>query len=194
MTRLALSLALVATACTPTAHVGRRPPTTTTTTAPPAVPVAAPPAPPAAVAATGAGEGTTTTAVAATVGTTTTTVSHATDGNGNAAPGTSGQGPTLTGGGDGAPTATARVSWYGAESGSRTADGTPFDGSQMVFAHRSMAFGTMVRFCGPLGCVVARCADRGPFVGGRLFDLSRAAFAAVAPLSSGVATVTWEAA
>jgi rare lipoprotein A len=89
---------------------------------------------------------------------------------------------------------TTRVSWYGVESGSRTADGTPFDGTQMVFAHRSMAFGTMVRFCGPLGCVVARCADRGPFIAGRLFDLSRAAFAAIAPLGAGVVDVTWEAA
>lgn len=90
---------------------------------------------------------------------------------------------------------TARASWYGSESGSRTADGTAFDGSQMVFAHRTMRFGTMVRFCHAGACVVARCADRGPAAWtGKTFDLSRAAFGAIAPLGAGVVTVTWEAA
>lgn len=87
---------------------------------------------------------------------------------------------------------TAWASYYGAESGSRTADGTPFDGTQLVFAHKTMAFDTLVRFCGPLGCVVARCADRGPFIAGRTFDLSEAAFARVAPLGAGVAELAWE--
>lgn len=86
---------------------------------------------------------------------------------------------------------TASVSWYGAESGSHTANGEAYDPDGLTFAHRSMPFGTSVRFCGPLGCVVARCADRGPFIAGRAFDLSRAAFASVAPLGSGVATVRW---
>lgn len=89
----------------------------------------------------------------------------------------------------------AKVSWYGAESGSRTANGESFDGSGMTFAHLSLPFGTMRRFCGPLGCVVARCTDRGPAAWtGKEYDLSRAAFAAIAPLSSGVAVVSVEAA
>lgn len=96
-------------------------------------------------------------------------------------------------GNGGAAGQTARASWYGAESGSRTADGTAFDGSQMVFAHRTMAFGTLVRFCHAGACVVARCADRGPAEWtGKTFDLSRAVFAALAPLKRGVVTVTWE--
>lgn len=89
--------------------------------------------------------------------------------------------------------ATARVSWYGAESGSHTANGDAYDPAGLTFAHLSMPFGTRVRFCGPLGCVVATCTDRGPAVWtGKTFDLSRGAFALVAPLSAGVATVTWE--
>jgi rare lipoprotein A (peptidoglycan hydrolase) len=89
--------------------------------------------------------------------------------------------------------ATARVSWYGDESGSHTANGERFDPSGLTFAHLSMPFGTQVRFCGPLGCVVATCTDRGPASWtGKTFDLSRGAFARVAPLSAGVATVTWE--
>lgn len=86
----------------------------------------------------------------------------------------------------------ALVSWYGAESGSHTANGDVYDPAGLTFAHRTMGFGTEVRFCGPLGCVVARATDRGPFVRGREFDLSRAAFASIAPLSAGVAEVAWE--
>lgn len=85
----------------------------------------------------------------------------------------------------------ALVSWYGSESGSRTANGEAFDGSGLTFAHKTMRFGTMVRFCTAEACVVARCTDRGPFVGGREFDLSRAAFAAIAPLGAGVVEVAW---
>ncbi len=89
--------------------------------------------------------------------------------------------------------ATARVSWYGDESGTHTANGDRYDPSGLTFAHLSMPFGTRVRFCGPLGCVVATCTDRGPAQWtGKTFDLSRGAFALVAPLSAGVATVTWE--
>jgi rare lipoprotein A len=87
----------------------------------------------------------------------------------------------------------ARVSWYGSESGTHTANGDRYDPSGLTFAHRTMAFGTVVRFCGPLGCVVATCTDRGPAAWtGKTFDLSQAAFARVAPLSAGVTDVTWE--
>lgn len=86
---------------------------------------------------------------------------------------------------------TAQASWYGAESGSRTANGEHFDGSSLTFAHKTMAFGTRVQFCRGGRCVVARCNDRGPFVAGRTFDLSRATFGAIAPLGSGVIEVKW---
>lgn len=85
----------------------------------------------------------------------------------------------------------ASVSWYGDESGSTTANGERYDPDGRTFAHRSMPFGTLVEFCGPYGCVTARCNDRGPFIAGRDFDLSRGAFAAIAPPSAGVAIVTW---
>lgn len=88
---------------------------------------------------------------------------------------------------------TARVSWYGAESGAYTANGDRYDPSGLTFAHLSMPFGSRVKFCGPLGCVVATCTDRGPSPWtGKTFDLSRGAFATIAPLSAGVITATWE--
>lgn len=88
--------------------------------------------------------------------------------------------------------ATASVSWYGAESGAHTANGDAYDPEGLTFAHRTLPFGTRVLFTGPLGSVVAVATDRGPAAWtGRDFDLSRGAFARLAPLSSGVATVTW---
>lgn len=87
----------------------------------------------------------------------------------------------------------ALASWYGEEfRGSLTASGEPFDPDELTFAHRTLAFGTQARFCGPSGCVVATCTDRGPAAWtGKTFDLSRAAFARIAPLGVGVAEVEW---
>src|SRR2546430_13571769 len=59
------------------------------------------------------------------------------------------------------PARTARgialVSWYGDESGSRTASGEHFDPGGLTFAHRTIRFGTRVRFCHAGRCVVAHC-------------------------------------
>lgn len=86
-----------------------------------------------------------------------------------------------------------RASWYAR--GTRTANGERFDPDGLSFAHRTMAFGSLVRFCHAGRCVVARCTDRGPAEWTqREFDLSRGAFAAIAPLGAGVVDVTWEAA
>ncbi len=86
----------------------------------------------------------------------------------------------------------ASVSWYGDEAGSHTANGDRYDPNGLTFAHRSLPFGTRVRFCAGGRCVVATCTDRGPAAWtGRDFDLSRGTFAALAPLSAGVARVSW---
>ncbi len=88
---------------------------------------------------------------------------------------------------------TTSASWYGDESGTHTANGSRYDPDGLTFAHRSMPFGTAVRFCRGGVCVVATCTDRGPAAWtGRDFDLSRGTFAQLAPLSVGVATVSWE--
>ena len=85
-----------------------------------------------------------------------------------------------------------RASWYGSESGNRTADGTPFDGTQMVAAHRTMKFGTKLRVTYLGRSAVVRIADRGPFIKGRSLDLSRAAAAKIGMIRAGVATVCYE--
>lgn len=89
--------------------------------------------------------------------------------------------------------ATSMASWYGYElAGNSTASGEVFNPEDLTFAHKTMAFGTVVRFCANGGCVLARCNDRGPFVAGRSFDLSLAAFRSIAPLGAGVIEVAWE--
>jgi len=69
----------------------------------------------------------------------------------------------------------ARASWYGSESGSRTANGEHFDGSSLTAAHRTLPFGTKLRVTFQGKSVVVRINDRGPYVNGRALDLSKAA-------------------
>lgn len=82
------------------------------------------------------------------------------------------------------------ASWYG--SGQRTANGESFDPSTFTAAHRSLRFGTKVRVQHGNSSVVVRINDRGPYAGGRVIDLSRAAFEQLAPLGAGVISVTCE--
>lgn len=85
------------------------------------------------------------------------------------------------------------ASWYAR--GRTTASGERFDPNGLTAAHRTLAFGTRLRVCHDGRCVEVRVNDRGPSRRtGRALDLSRASFAAIAPLSAGVVTVTWEAA
>ena len=91
----------------------------------------------------------------------------------------------------------ARASWYGqsvceGRSTCLTASGEPFEEDELTFASRGIQFGTRVKFCLDDNCVVCRANDRGPFVVGREFDLSRGCADAIGMLQRGVSTVTWE--
>ena len=71
-----------------------------------------------------------------------------------------------------------RVSWYGPGfHGRRTANGETFDTHEMTMAHRSLAFGSEVRVVNLENgrSVVVRVNDRGPYVRGRIADLSLSA-------------------
>jgi rare lipoprotein A len=83
------------------------------------------------------------------------------------------------------------ASYYGKETcrpgkPCRTADGTDFDGTQMLVAHKTLPFGTMVRFTYNGRSVTVPVRDRGPFVGKREYDLSRAAAARIGMIEAGV--------
>lgn len=84
------------------------------------------------------------------------------------------------------------ASFYGNESGSKTASGQRFNQNAMTCAHRSLPFGTKLRVTHGGQSVVVTVNDRGPFVHGRVLDLSTAAARAVGLTSAGVGRVTAE--
>ena len=67
------------------------------------------------------------------------------------------------------------ASFYGNESGRETASGQRFNENAMTCAHRSLPFGTKHKVSRGGRCVVVTVNDRGPFVRGRVLDLSTAA-------------------
>ena len=81
------------------------------------------------------------------------------------------------------------ASFYGAESGTRTASGETFRPAGLTAAHRSLPFGTRLRVCRLGRCVVVRVTDRGPFVRGRSLDLSAGAARAIGLTMVGVGRV-----
>ena len=89
----------------------------------------------------------------------------------------------------------ALASWYGPGFyGNLTANGEVYNGNEYTTAHKSLPFGTRVRVTNPRTgqTIVVRVNDRGPFIGPREFDLSRAAAQAVGLIPSGVATLQFE--
>ena len=84
------------------------------------------------------------------------------------------------------------ASFYGNESGSRTASGQRFNQSAMTAAHRSLPFGTKLKVTHGGRSVVVTINDRGPFIRGRVLDLSTGAARAVGLTSRGVGRVVAE--
>jgi len=84
------------------------------------------------------------------------------------------------------------ASYYGNESGSRTASGQRMNASGMTCAHRSLPFGTKLRVTHGGQSVVVTVNDRGPFVRGRVLDLSTGAARAIGLTRAGVGRVTAE--
>jgi rare lipoprotein A len=84
------------------------------------------------------------------------------------------------------------ASYYGNESGSKTASGQRMNANAMTCAHRSLPFGTKLRVTHGDRSVVVTVNDRGPFVRGRVLDLSTGAARAIGLTSAGVGRVTAE--
>ena len=81
------------------------------------------------------------------------------------------------------------ISNYGGSlHGSQTATGGRFDQWAMTTAHKTLPFGTKVKVTNKATgkSVVVKVNDRGPYIKGRTFDLSRGAFSKIAPLSQGI--------
>ncbi|HET6838338.1 MAG TPA: septal ring lytic transglycosylase RlpA family protein [Bradyrhizobium sp.] len=84
------------------------------------------------------------------------------------------------------------ASYYGSESGSRTASGQRFNQNAMTAAHRTLPFGTKLKVTHGDRSVVVTINDRGPFVRGRVLDLSTGAARAIGLTSAGVGRVVAE--
>jgi rare lipoprotein A len=104
--------------------------------------------------------------------------------------------PVLGNLGKAVSTEVGMASWYGPPyAGRKGADGTVYDQNAMTAAHLTLPMGTMVRVTNLTNneSVVVKITDRGPFVHGRIIDLSLAAAKATGVYRAGVAKVKVEA-
>ncbi len=90
---------------------------------------------------------------------------------------------------------TGYASWYGGKfQGRQTASGEIFDTNKLTAAHKTLPFGTVVEVTNlDTGkSVQVRINDRGPFVEGRIIDLSRTAATKIGMMATGIAPVKVE--
>lgn len=88
-----------------------------------------------------------------------------------------------------------KASWYGqTHHGRRTSSGETFDMNGLTAAHRSLPLGSTIRVTNLTNgrSVVLRVNDRGPFVGGRIIDVSHRAARELNFVQAGVARVRVE--
>ncbi len=86
------------------------------------------------------------------------------------------------------------ASWYGGDDGFEgkpTASGEIYDSSLLTAAHRELPLGTLVEVWNPENrkSVRVRINDRGPFMKGRIIDLSRAAAGSLGLIGPGTGRV-----
>ena len=89
-------------------------------------------------------------------------------------------------------TETGLASYYSDKlNGHSTASGEPFNNAKLTAAHKKLPFGTLVKVTNPANgkSVTVRINDRGPFVAGRIIDLSKAAANSIGIVSAGIAKV-----
>lgn len=84
------------------------------------------------------------------------------------------------------------ASYY--NTGSITANGEPFDPTELTAAHKTLPFDTMVRVINKTNgeSVVVRINDRGPYIAGRCIDLTPPGMAAITGEGVGTADVRYE--
>jgi len=78
--------------------------------------------------------------------------------------------------------------------GSKTANGEQFNSSELTAAHRTLPFGTRLRVTDVATgqSVTVRVNDRGPFIPGRVVDVSHSAAEALGMIDRGIAKVKVE--
>jgi rare lipoprotein A len=84
------------------------------------------------------------------------------------------------------------ASWYGPRfHGRKTANGEIYDQMAFTAAHKGLKFGTLLKITNPRNdkFVIVRINDRGPYIGGRQLDLSKAAAQQLGMMKRGVIKV-----
>ena len=92
-------------------------------------------------------------------------------------------------------TETGKASYYAMKFQSKkTASGELYDKAKKTAAHKKLPFGTKVKVTNAKNSksVIVKINDRGPFVKGRIIDLSDSAFSSIANLNAGVIKVKIE--
>ncbi|MCZ8182971.1 MAG: septal ring lytic transglycosylase RlpA family protein [Beijerinckiaceae bacterium] len=87
------------------------------------------------------------------------------------------------------------TSYYGQElAGRKTASGERFNPGALTAAHRTLPFGTKLKLTNIQNgrSVIVRINDRGPFVRGRMLDVSRGAASALGFVGQGTARLRVE--
>lgn len=87
---------------------------------------------------------------------------------------------------------TGKASYYADKfNGRKTASGEIFRNSKNIAAHKTLPFGTKVKVTNLSNgkAVKVRIADRGPFVAGRIIDLSKSSARKIGMVQQGVGTV-----
>lgn len=88
-----------------------------------------------------------------------------------------------------------KASFYGGKwHGRKTANGEIFDTYTLTAAHKTLPFGTKVKVTNLDNgkSVVVRINNRGPYIKGRVIDLSTAAFSSIENVNKGVTSVKLE--
>ncbi len=91
-------------------------------------------------------------------------------------------------------TANGTASYYSYGNSTRTATGERFNPQDLTAAHRTLPFGTRVRVTNNWNgrSVIVRINDRGPFIRGRIIDVSLGAARQLGMISTGIASVKVE--
>lgn len=87
------------------------------------------------------------------------------------------------------------ASFYGERwNGRKTANGEIFNTEKISAAHKTLPFGTKVKVTNLNNgkSVIVRINDRGPYIKGRIIDLSKAAFRQIEDINKGITKVKLE--